>query len=82
MADHISKVGGSLGRSVKSFNDFVGSLEGSVLPQGRRFKELGIADGQKTLEVLDPLDIEVREPARGRDLILEEGPELPGLAAE
>jgi DNA recombination protein RmuC len=77
MGDHIARMGGSLEKSVKTFNAFVGSLEGSVLPQARRFRELHVADGSKGIDILHPIDTEAREPARGRDLFIEDQLALP-----
>lgn len=45
---HLDTVGNNIDKTVKSYNKLVGSLEGSVLPQSRRFKELG-ADSNKEL---------------------------------
>jgi DNA recombination protein RmuC len=59
--EHLHKVSRSLGSAVKSFNDSVGSMERNVLPQARKFTELGIA-GEK-LESVDPIDALVRLPA-------------------
>ena len=42
MGTHIAKLGGSLDRAVKSYNETVGSLERQVLPQARRFQDHGI----------------------------------------
>ena len=82
MGEHIGKLGDSLDNSVKWFNGFVGSLETSVLPQARRFKELRVTDGSKAIEVLEPIEREAREPARGRDLLFDDdGPRLARLPA-
>jgi len=43
MADHLQKLGTNLDRSVKAYNDTIGSLERNVLVGGRRFRELGVA---------------------------------------
>jgi len=59
--EHLHKVSRSLGSAVKSFNDSVGSMERNVLPQARKFTELGIA-GEK-LESVDPIEALVRLPA-------------------
>lgn len=69
MGDHVDKLGGNLDRAVKSYNAFVGSLESSVLPQGRKFIELKVETGAKQLPVLEPIETAVRLPSRGRDLI-------------
>ncbi len=60
MADHFGKVGLNLGRSVDSYNQAVGSLERQVLPQTRKFAELGAGSG-KDLAELTPVDKSVRE---------------------
>jgi DNA recombination protein RmuC len=56
MADHMGKVGDAIGKSVKSYNDLVGSVESRVLPQARKFKELGAGDAG--IEVAQPAQIE------------------------
>jgi DNA recombination protein RmuC len=43
MAGHLEKLGTNLDRSVKAYNDTIGSLERNVLVGGRRFRELGVA---------------------------------------
>lgn len=40
---HMAKVGASLNRSVTAFNQAVGSLESRVMPQARKFEQLGAA---------------------------------------
>ncbi len=44
MVDKMAKVGDSIEKSVKSYNELVGSVESRVLPQARKFKELGAGD--------------------------------------
>jgi DNA recombination protein RmuC len=44
MADRLGKVGDSIEKSVKSYNELVGSVESRVMPQARKFKELGAGD--------------------------------------
>lgn len=44
MVDKMTKVGESIERSVKSYNEMIGSVESRVLPQARKFKELGAGD--------------------------------------
>ncbi len=54
-AEHLSRVGKSLGASVEAYNRAVGSLEQMVLPAARRFPDLGLRvapgfDGPETLQ--------------------------------
>jgi DNA recombination protein RmuC len=41
LGDHLKKLGTSVASTVKNYNNLVGSMERSVLPQARRFKDLG-----------------------------------------
>ena len=59
---HLDKLGNRLTGAVDSYNSAVGSLERSVLPQARRFTELGVTTDD-TLPSLDPLDRLARKPA-------------------
>lgn len=46
MGKHVSAMGGSLRRSVETYNQLVGSLESRVLATGRKMHELGLADSE------------------------------------
>lgn len=59
---HLAKVGQRLGGAVESYNNAVGSLERQVLPQARRFTELGVT-ADATLPTLEPVERLAREPA-------------------
>ncbi len=52
---HLGKVGARLGSAVEAYNGAVGSLERQVLPQARRFPELGVT-GAAPLDTLDPIE--------------------------
>jgi DNA recombination protein RmuC len=52
--DHMSKLGRQLNSSVDAYNKAVGSLERSVLPGARRFKELGVT--KKELTALEQIE--------------------------
>jgi DNA recombination protein RmuC len=54
-AEHLDRVGTALGRAVTSYNGAVGSLEARVLPQARRFEDLG-AGSSRTLDVVATVD--------------------------
>ena len=66
MVEHLTKLGGSLGRAVEAFNAAVASFEGRVLPSARKFKVLG-AGSKKEIEELSPLDKSTRSPAETLD---------------
>ena len=67
MAEHIQNCGGALNKSVKCFNDFVGSLEQSVMPQVRRFNELEVEGTADAIAPLKPIEIETRLLRTDRD---------------
>jgi DNA recombination protein RmuC len=52
---HLGKVGQKLGNAVEAYNAAVGSLERQVLPQARRFPELGVT-GDAALPTLEPVE--------------------------
>jgi DNA recombination protein RmuC len=54
-AEHLDKVGTALGRAVTSYNGAVGSLEARVLPQARRFEDLG-AGSSRPLDGVTTVD--------------------------
>ncbi len=56
---HLSKAGRQLGSAVNAYNEAVGSAESRVLPQMRRFQELGAAAGEEA-ESPKPIDQAVR----------------------
>jgi DNA recombination protein RmuC len=58
-AGHLSQLGQRLGGAVESYNSAVGSLERQVLPQARRFTELGVTS-QAPLPPLEPIEQLVR----------------------
>jgi DNA recombination protein RmuC len=69
MGGHIAQVGSGLNRAVEHYNKFVGSLERSVMPQAREFKELVVKDTHEALPELKPIELDARELV-GRDVIL------------
>lgn len=75
MGGFVEKLGSHLDTAVRSFNGFVGSLEGSVMPQGRKFLELSVDPGAKALPALDPVETAVRQPRRDRHLRFDDAAE-------
>jgi DNA recombination protein RmuC len=59
LAGHFSDIRRGLDRTVGAYNKAVGSLERSVLPATRRFRELGAVGGDD-IEVLEELDASTR----------------------
>lgn len=55
MVDKLGKVGNAIESSVKSYSDLVASVESRLLPQTRKFKELGAGDSD---EIASPKQIE------------------------
>ncbi|HEY8551215.1 MAG TPA: DNA recombination protein RmuC [Vicinamibacterales bacterium] len=60
LVDHLSKMGGSIGKTVEAYNQAVGSLESRVLPTARKLEQLG-AGSRKPIESLEPIEQAVRE---------------------
>ncbi|HEY0106662.1 MAG TPA: DNA recombination protein RmuC [Rhizomicrobium sp.] len=60
MTDHVSVVGKHLRDGVGAYNKLVGSLEGRVLPQARRFHELGVEGTAGEIDELPQIDVVVR----------------------
>jgi len=56
MGGHIEKLGGSLRRSVESYNQAVASLETRVMVTARKFKELEADAPGQEIEVLEQVD--------------------------
>jgi DNA recombination protein RmuC len=70
MGGHVSALGSSLTGSIRKYNEFVGSLETSVLPQARRFNELGVKGADSELPLLVPVEAEPRRLRSNRDISL------------
>lgn len=63
MAEHMAGLGKALEKSVQQYNQAVGGLEARVLPQARRFRELGAAPAGNEIEPLRQLDSTPRQPS-------------------
>jgi DNA recombination protein RmuC len=71
--DHLADLGKHINNSAKKYNSLVGSLESSVMPQARRFNELGVEGTAEPLPQLAEVDTVVKFPQIGRDLLISEG---------
>ncbi len=56
MSDHLGRVGEAIGKSVSTYNGLVNSIESRVLPQARRFKELGAGDAG--IDIAAPVQVD------------------------
>lgn len=77
-AEHIELVGDHLKNSVKAYNKLVGTFESRVLPQARRFNELGIegtSEGIPELELIDTVVRSIEQKPPSTDLL---SPNLEG----
>jgi DNA recombination protein RmuC len=70
LGERVVDLGKSLDRSVGSYNRFVATLEGSVLPHARKFSELGVEGSDAVIPDASPSEQAVRLPSGGRDLLL------------
>jgi DNA recombination protein RmuC len=52
MGGHVAKVGRNLDQAVSGYNALVGSLESQVMSQAKRFEDLNIDTGGKSIEAL------------------------------
>jgi DNA recombination protein RmuC len=80
-AKHMAKAGRQLESATGAYNDAVGSLESRVLPQMRRFEELGAAAGEE-IESPKPIDQAVRPLVAEELRELESGGDPDGPAVE
>jgi DNA recombination protein RmuC len=72
--EHLAGVGKALRQAVEKYNASVGSLEGRVLPQARKFERLGVVGPGTELTQLPGVEIEPRELSAAE---FASGPELP-----
>ena len=81
MVDKMIKVGDSIEKSAKSYNEMVGSVEARVLPQVRKFKELGAGDAGIDVAAPQPLETAVRQLPPPEQLELMPPPIAPPQSA-
>ena len=62
MAGHFGKLGQDLNRSVRSYNQAIGSLESRVLPSVRRFRDLKAVAAESSLPSPAPIETATRIP--------------------
>ena len=82
MGGHVVDVGRGLDTAVRRYNDLVGSLEQSVMPQARRFNELDVDGTQDALPELRPVETGTRQVRGDRDLLIHPAEVIPLAKAD
>lgn len=59
-AEHMDAMGSGLGKALAAYNRGIGSLEGRVMPQARRFEDLNVVSELKRAPELSPVEGIVR----------------------
>ncbi|MGA8026407.1 MAG: DNA recombination protein RmuC, partial [Bryobacteraceae bacterium] len=70
MAQHFSKLGDAIERTVAAYNDTVGSMERNVFSSARKFRELRPANAEQ-LEEISTVDAALRRPDGSKWQVLE-----------
>ena len=77
-AEHMHGVGKGLDQALTAYNRGVGSLESRVMPQARRFEELGAVTDTKPIPELTSIEAPVREMSGQESVVASEADEEPG----
>lgn len=71
LGEHYDRLGLSIQKSAKAYNDMIGSVERRVMPRARKFRDLQMDPGLKSLNDPKELDaVHIDRPREGRDLKL------------
>ena len=71
LGEHYDKLGGAIEKSAKAYNDMIGSVERRVMPRARKFRDLQLDPGMKSLSDPRELDaLHIDRPRPDRDLKL------------
>jgi DNA recombination protein RmuC len=82
MLDKMGKVGDTIERSVKTYNEMVASVEARVLPQTRKFKELGAADAGISTNAPPQIEASPRQISAPEQLeLMPPPPQIPAKRA-
>lgn len=80
LGDKVAATGKHLDRAVTAYNGFIGSLESSVMPQARKFRDLEVEGTGEALAKIPVIEADARMPAQDRDLIVSSGAAVASLA--
>jgi DNA recombination protein RmuC len=75
LGQHFEKMRKGLVQANEAYNEAVGSLERRVLPQARKFEEMGAASGD-TIAALEPIDQQPRMVTAQELMVQETLPEV------
>jgi DNA recombination protein RmuC len=65
LVEHLSRMGGAIGKTVEAYNQAIGSFESRLLPTARKLEQLG-AGSRRPIDLLEPIDQAVRQIAPER----------------
>ena len=82
LGERVEGVTKALDTAVKRHNDLVGTLEARVLPQARKFGEMGIGNSGGEIPVFEPVQTDVREPRKDRDLVFDSPPSITSASGK
>lgn len=71
LGDRLAALSKAMDTAVRRHNELVATLEAQVLPQARRFPELGLGQAHGDLAETPRIESDVRDPVRGRDLVFQ-----------
>lgn len=81
MGGHVVNLGKGLDSAVRYYNSFIGSLEGRVMPQARKFNELQVDGTGEPLAELKAIELETRRLRADSELVAPPAALVPLSAA-
>ncbi|WP_299328056.1 DNA recombination protein RmuC [Parasphingopyxis sp.] len=75
MGGHVTKLGRNINLASSAYNDMVGSLESQVLTQAKRFEDLQVDTGGKSIEPPSHVETQIRPLTKLKDDLGEDTPD-------